>query len=76
MSYTNKPKYLITDEANIQAITMVANQDWFEIIGHLVDETSDVDVNYTQLLLWQIYNSSKQSVLSFSFNYSITKINK
>ncbi len=68
MSYTNKPKYLITDEANIQAITLVANQDWFQILGHLVDETSDVDVNYTQLLLWQIYNSSKQSVMSFSFN--------
>ncbi len=68
MSYTNKPKYLITDEANIQAITLVANQDWFQILGHLVDETSDVDVNYTQLLLWQIYNSSKQSVMSFSLN--------
>ena len=68
MSYTNKPKYLETDEANIQAITMVANQDWFEIIGHLVDETSEVDVNYSQLLLWQMYNSSKQSVMSFSLN--------
>lgn len=68
MSYTNKPKHLETDEANIQAITMVANQDWFEIIGHLVDETSEVDVNYTQLLLWQMYNSSKQSVMSFSLN--------
>lgn len=68
MSYTNKPKHLETDEANIQAITMVANQDWFEIIGHLVDETSEVDVNYSQLLLWQMYNSSKQSVMSFSFN--------
>jgi len=68
MSYTNKPKHLETDEANIQAITMVANQDWFEIIGHLVDETSEVDVNYSQLLLWQMYNSSKQSVMSFSLN--------
>lgn len=68
MSYTNKPKHLDTDEANIQAITMVANQDWFEIIGHLVDETSEVDVNYSQLLLWQMYNSSKQSVMSFSLN--------
>ena len=68
MSYTNKPRHLNTDEANIQAITMVANQDWFEIIGHLVDETSEVDVNYTQLLLWQMYNSSKQSVMSFSLN--------
>lgn len=68
MSYTNKPKHLETDEANIQAITMVANQDWFEIIGNLVDETSEVDVNYSQLLLWQMYNSSKQSVMSFSLN--------
>lgn len=68
MSYTNKPRHLNTDEANIQAITMVANQDWFEIIGHLVDETSEVDVNYSQLLLWQMYNSSKQSVMSFSLN--------
>ena len=68
MSYTNKPRHLNTDEANIQAITMVANQDWFEIIGNLVDETSEVDVNYSQLLLWQMYNSSKQSVMSFSLN--------
>ena len=68
MSYTNKPRHLDTDEANIQAITMVANQDWYQILGHLVDETSEVDVNYSQLLLWQMYNSSKQSVMSFSLN--------
>ncbi len=68
MSYTSKPRHLETDEANIKGITMVANQDWYQILGHLVDETSDVDVNYSQLLLWQIYNSSKRSVFSFSFN--------
>lgn len=67
-NYEPKPKHLDTDDANIQAITMVANQDWFQIIGCMVDETSSVDVNYTQLILWQIWNSSRQSVSVFNRN--------
>ena len=44
MSYQNKRLHILpTSEPEIDAIKVVGNQDWFQIIGCFVDETSKID---------------------------------
>ena len=69
MSYQNKRLHILpTNEPEIDAIKVVGNQDWFQIIGCFVDETSKIDKNYSQIMLWQIWNSAENSVRSFQSN--------
>lgn len=69
MSYENKRLHILpTNEPEIDAIKVVGNQDWFQIIGCFVDETSKIDKNYSQIMLWQIWNSAENSVRSFQSN--------
>lgn len=69
MSDMNRKIYILpTNEPEIDALKVVGNQDWFQIIGCFVDETSKIDKNYSQIILWQIWNSAENSVRSFQSN--------
>ena len=63
-----KPRHLDTSPEDIQAIKQVANQDFFQVIGCFVDETSKIDRSYSQLLLWQIWSSAWKSTKTMEAN--------
>lgn len=62
------PTKLTTDDAIIGGIDYHRSQDWMSWIGQIVDENNDIDRVYTDLLLWQICNSTDKSVKSFKKN--------
>ena len=62
------PTKLTTDDATIGSIHYHQSQDWASWIGTLVDENCEIDRVYTDLLLWQICNSTYKSIQSFKKN--------
>ena len=62
------PTKLTTDDATICSIHYHQSQDWASWIGTLVDENCEIDRVYTDLLLWQICNSTYKSIQSFKKN--------
>ena len=59
------PTKLTTDNATIASIHYHQSQDWASWIGSLVDENCEIDRVFSDLLLWQICNSTDKSIKSF-----------
>lgn len=63
-----QPTKLNTNANIIDGIHYHNTQDWTQWVGSLVDESNDIDRVYTDLLLWQLCNSTHKSIQSFAKN--------
>ena len=54
-----------TSASDIDAINTQSAIDWYELYKSQVDVTSEVDIKYMNIYLWQICNSTYKSMTTF-----------
>jgi arylamine N-acetyltransferase len=54
-----------TSASDIDAINSQVGIDWYQLYKSQVDETSEVDIKYMNIYLWQICNSTYKSMTTF-----------
>ena len=54
-----------TSTSDIDAINSQSAIDWYELYKSQVDVTSEVDIKYMNIYLWQICNSTFKSMTTF-----------
>jgi len=63
-----------TNESQIDAINSMTGINWYNMYSSQIDDTSEIDVKYMNIYLWQICNSTFKSMNVFRGYYETSKM--